>query len=125
MLKPSKELLSAVLGIKVIDDDYVYYEDYIAYKTPIDGTTYYWESINIYTFGNKCKQWAWDKHKQIVSSLIDERTARTPNEETLWYASCTSYYAASLDGIYEKTEPDAIAKICQWVLENKGKINDT
>lgn len=116
----SKELLSEVLDMEIADippkdknSKFVYYRE-LSLIT---------HSINIHELAHLCKAWAWDKHRQVVSSMIDERTARTPDEKTQWYASCTSYYEASLDGMYADREPEAIIKTCEWVYKNCKKDN--
>ena len=68
--------------------------------------------INIYELAHKCKEWAWAKgiDLQIMNHgeakfccKIDERNVK--------------YHSAK----WGETEPEAIFKACQWILENKAK----
>ena len=93
----TKELLSEVLGVYKIIEPY--------------GNILVWEwdksysnnncSINIYELAHKCKEWALQYDYTILSSK--------------------GYATISGKVFYDKTEPEAIFKACQWILENKDK----
>jgi hypothetical protein len=119
----SKELLSDVLGYRVsksyIDDTQdVQYVDVFLEG---DDTGIY-DSINIYELAHKCKEWAWSLHP---SSLF----IGTVKEEIKW--CCFVSFGVSIQPIYnetrktfyESTEPEAIFKACQWIVENK-EVNE-
>lgn len=104
MKLPSKELLSEVLGNGI----YVH--------VSLDNCVVSWnnankdESINIYELAYKCKEWAnkqnYDNNCFVVI-LYEDMTARVIITEDGF-------------GFNEKTEPEAIFKATQWILDNKG-----
>lgn len=106
----SKELLIEVLGGDVksfsIDKNNVYYD--------IDHGT----SINIYELAHKCKQWAFDKGYSLESAkrkvLLDENKM-----VDIWICCGFTPYNEVLPDFTEESEPEAIFKACQWVLDNK------
>ena len=120
----SKELLSEVLNIEIIDYsidtsqvriNQLWHED-----TPLNRelelfNTIYgcMHSINIYELAHKCKEWAYSKHGYLLNS---RRTFKT--KYLLGYCEvvkdCEFYYSE-----YSNTEVEAIFKACQWILENK------
>ena len=67
-------------------------------------------SINIYELAHKCKEWAKDYNYDI------------------WSGWDTDYYVAKVNPDFDdccdwteycNTEPEAIFKACQWILDNK------
>ena len=69
-------------------------------------------SINIHEFANKCKEWASNKLKLSVQS------AKGYNG---WYINVNSWNDSTFkskrfDNI--DTEPEAVFKACQWILDN-------
>ena len=79
-----------------------------------DDVLRYYNRINIYTFAFKCKECALSKEYIINSG------ATTSND---W--CCTIYkiikenpYIKELSHTWEQSEPEAIFKACNWILEN-------
>lgn len=119
----SKELLSKVLNITAICDDInnielnantiTFIEDY---WDEDEGSGFYRShSSNIYELANKCKDWAATKGYILFS--------KTRLNSSL--ASCYFHNMGLHD--YEddfhndfraETEPEAIFKACQWILDN-------
>ena len=68
--------------------------------------------INLYELAHKCKEWAWKQDKEHITTTINTRKTLTGlyktciNDDIEWFA---------------KTEPEAIFKACQWILEQKDK----
>ena len=113
---PSKELLSEVLELDIRESKYKdidnmllrygYWQECISNGKDISGVEY--AKINIYELAHKCKEWAWLKYKKnIVSTYLG------------------SAYIFPLNGEqHETTEPEAIFKACEWILEqNKIRID--
>jgi len=71
---------------------------------------------NVHELAYKCKVWAKQKNIILVSNL-------RVNDE----AQCVLHDVSDLLDIKElhscisPTEPEAIFKACEWILENKGK----
>ena len=120
----SKELLSEVLDKKVVVDDIsnielkentiTFIEDY---WDEDEGSGFYRNhTINIYELAHKCKEWALSKGYILMSK---PRTSSS-------FATCEFCKNGKCD--YEDdlwndfradTEPEAIFKACQWILNNK------
>ena len=115
----SKELLSEVLDIKYSFKNIKLreYEPYIQwYCDEVYKEHVY--SINVYELAHKCKEWALTKHKiSLQSTPIEE------NENEIYWSVILKLfneeYEENLEHIIKDTEPEAIFKACQWVLENK------
>ncbi len=102
----SEELLSEVLNeSRVILD----YEVSICGKEIHYGHTDIDEDgfINIYELAHKCKEWAKNKGYLLLSGYDDGKT---------FYCTCSN---KSSPDSYSGTEPEAIFKACQWILDNK------
>jgi len=100
----SKELLSEVLNVKVISIEVYtngvdYYEEH--------GSTIH---INIHELTHKCKEWALTQN-YIIKSFISDKG----------YAIIETKVGKDeiIDLKISNTEPEAIFKACQWILENK------
>jgi hypothetical protein len=65
--------------------------------------------VNIYEFSNRCKKWARIRGYELWSAVLD-----------VYSANC-SIYSTRMDVIDfdAETEPEAIIKATQWVIENK------
>jgi len=117
----SKELLSEVLGfecwnIKTAKDGALYVPNNslgFEYKDHIAGL------VNIHELAHKCKEWARGKDYSITSGNRNDGTLRydvlcvhkdTDIEE--W----DDFFSDMFD-----TEPEAIFKACEWILEQKAK----
>lgn len=98
----SKELFIKVTGINVsnvtFENSRIYYDDFTAIE----------KEINIYELANKCKEWAYSTYGIMIQS----------------YPYCGKGRADAIKGLKvdevfkEKTEPEAIFKAAQWVLDN-------
>ena len=69
-------------------------------------------SINVYELAHKCKEWAKDK-KYPISSLVGSQCN-----------NCQFPESSSGAVFYGDTEPEAIFKACEWILNNKQPSND-
>ena len=111
----SKELLNVVLNQDIKDIYGVganpnFEDNIITYSIKGNGDLEY---FNIHELAFKCKEWA---NRKGNCGLIVK------------YAPCVTYvYFQFLIGdfspnpIKADTEPEAIFKACQWILDNKGK----
>ena len=111
----SKELLSEVLGVKIsskygvigkdVKDNRFYYllEGYKHIHSDA-------QEINIHELAYKCKEWAWEQGYVINSHYAKDDC----------YARANNMVEFSIES-KEKTEPEAVFKACQWILENKDK----
>ena len=104
----SKELLSEVLGYKV------------ELVKSNNGTTLYFNKyengdyINIHELAHKCKEWAVLKGYEIETKLYAIGTEI--------YSSANISYGRNMGKYIDTittTEPEAIFKACQWILDNK------
>lgn len=103
----SKELLSAVLGVKVVE---IYKEKgeiyrYRRYKEEIDGCHIH----NIYELAHKCKEWALKNgyYLTIYNDAID----------IVLKTNCKIVENIT-DGSFNYS-PMLVFKACEWILENK------
>lgn len=109
---PSKELLSKVLGVYVTEffldcESLVYVYDKI-----FNENEQYKNDINIYELAHKCKEWAlFEGH--ILSSWMTN-----PMNEIECYCKSNNIDRYPFQA---NTEPEAIFKACEWILENKDK----
>ena len=106
----SKELLSEVLDCEIMDMG-VEGSD-VTYLMP---SKCHWIDINIYELAHECKEWAYDRYGDEVSSM---KSYFAEYEKKLWYSTTSKYYEISLDGFYADTEPEAIFKACEWILKD-------
>lgn len=99
----SKELLSAVLGKVVRRIEYKEEGKRIYYDELVDDIDWI-RSVNIHELAHKCKEWA-----------------RVNRRYRIYSESAGVAYLMEIEEIqhYAKTEPEAIFKACQWILENK------
>lgn len=102
----SKELLSEVLGTDLTSLGKVSLEDaqLCLWDTLNDSPYMVW---NIHELAHKCKEWAFNK-MLFLSSGFD-----TDGAFCLDRMNVKSFIA--------DTEPEAIFKACQWILDNKDK----
>jgi len=127
----SKELLSVVLNKQMINcyDESIQIEKVVRIKVEEKSIKYNYEfgciqrtsvmydgEINIYELAHKCKEWALENNYAIKSEIINLKTDKgfaialsiLHCPIALKQANCFAY-----------TEPEAIFKACQWILENK------
>lgn len=109
----SKELLCKVLELKKIDE--IYQEDNLLYFCESN------KGINIYELAHKCKEWAVSKRYSLYSGydkLINKYGVYVnllllgDDESTIGGWDTEIYFIAN-------TEPEAIFKACQYIMENK------
>jgi hypothetical protein len=94
----SKELITQVLNLKRVDEIYV--EDNLIYFCELN------EGINIYELAYKCKEWAYEFGYQLASYPTGEiYMCRDPHNNNVYVSG--------------SSEPEAIFKACQWILDNK------
>lgn len=117
----SKELLSEVLGYKIwkILDCNMGTLRYCIYPNKGDEPSEYMFPINIYELAHKCKEWAIENGFCVMSATFN---ADEDDIEENWIKD-VNYAWAELhneDKLFRAdTEPEAIFKACQWILENK------
>ena len=118
----SKELLSKVLEYKVFD---VLTErlpnNCLFYRTNDEATirrySPYLPSINIYELAHKCKEWA-----SINSYALESSVHMQPKRSSV--AGCQihwRYETEDLPYFEADTEPEAIFKACEWILDKDSK----
>jgi len=101
----SKELLSEVFGWKIkfvnprINDNEISFIDY-------NGNT---DSFNVYYVAHKCKEWA-------LEQGFETRVTFDKNYKGIWIKK---RFGFAEESFMANTEPEAIFKACQWVLDNK------
>lgn len=119
-----KELLSAVLGEEYIDRlvEVISIEDNLMrtyYDCGSGAPTGLGLEINIYELAHKCKEWAFNEGFTLSSSKdgIDEWCIELYNH----LADDINDYRLNIDfdAFDATTEPEAIFKACQWILDNK------
>ena len=106
----SKELLSEVFGVDIKDDPKIGF----AYDD-VNGIELEWKEVrfNFISYpldyvAHKCKEWAYINGNLIMSGLFVFEGHKDG--------------VAHIDGMqkwYAPTEPEAIFKACQWILDNK------
>ena len=118
-LKISKELLSEVLNYEVdaflgINKNEI---DYTCCRDENEG--YIDISINLYEFAFKCKEWAYIKGF-IVEIGVHPIIKQNRNDRDYFYAIKTLngelLKKSNVDEVM-KSEPTAIIKACNWILE--------
>ena len=110
----SKELLSEVLKNTVYeenDDIIKVIYDIKANEVVFWTDEEYFNSVNIYELMHKCKEWAssLDGREYWLQSWI---------EQSPILAVCEVDYQSDNKGFTADTEPEAIFKACEWILEN-------
>jgi len=95
----TKELLSEVLGKTVSNPRFATSDIMLRYSY---GTGF--QEINIYELAHKCKEWAKENNIIVSSNQYSVLVTDNSNIRELFKAH---------------TEPEAIFKACQWLLENK------
>ena len=76
----------------------------------------YYDRINIYEFAFKCKEWAFKNGRYVLQS----QSYTVKDYKFTKGAFCYTHF--SMSGIgnshWADTEPEAIFKACNWILEN-------
>ena len=131
----SKELLSEVLNENRVTIKNLCISNniliYVSFCSPneLNGTNYnehllndyhclkadIYQEINIYELAHKCKEWAWDSHEYKLYSTIGFC-------KFFWsYTDSIGIMRAHERSFDADSEPEAIFKACQWILDNKDK----
>jgi hypothetical protein len=114
----SKKILDAVLGLnirqfEIVGNDIIYQ----VFEMSKD------EKINIYELAHKCKEWAvmLQPNKQALSSYPRWGNHKDYPETNGHYYICQHL----VTGVQfeAETEPEAIFKACEWILDNCLKIS--
>ena len=105
---PSKELLSAVLGINCTFVDKLC-GNQLGFKTDNKDFTHL---INIYELAHKCKKWA--NKKYFIDIDSHSGCARWGAEAVSHNGRPSVFYEQVFIG---RTEPEAIFKACEWIME--------
>ena len=108
----SKKLLSEILG----------YDADPSLTIEIRGEGIFSPGINIHELAHKCKEWAWDKEFELKPSKCryqkDEEDYKCEIYlKTYWYKDKNQYPEVIF---YAGTEPKAIFKACEWILEQQS-----
>lgn len=117
----SKELLSEVLEIEVENISLMKNDisQYIGINEVKGGG--FKGSINIYELAHKCKEWAYDSFKMIITPKFYDYTDPCYD--------CTIEYGLKNENkikafahpdFISKTEPKTIFKACEWILNQKA-----
>lgn len=127
----SKELMSEVLGYRVLSNILIQEEIIIKLNFEYFQTKYENDEINIYELAYKCKEWACKKGYSIISiSDFDIRHDTIDNYDKYYFTAYINMNLfpelnkkeyTHLHDINSSTEPEAIFKACQWILDNKQK----
>ena len=110
-----KKLLSEVLGHEF--DSFTYNKESSDIRIVVDNN-YSPIYINIYELAHKCKEWALNQDNcfSIVSGKVPNNYFCVVQYSFQWLGKdgYEEYFT-------EDTEPEAIFKACQWILDNKDK----
>ena len=106
----SKELLCEVYSEEVDFIRYVANNTHEVYfKNP---TRLKYQIVNIYELAHKCKEWAYNNNYYVYSIFAF-------GGEGWSYITHTDNISKRLSSFDTDSEPEAIFKACQWILENK------
>lgn len=122
----SKELLSKILGYEAteiykVDNTLLYYETsdmaihmkFSPYKC----------NINVHELAHKCKKWAWDNTRSFYKKYYGNIGSISSGVTYQNKFYCEIGYGSGEDETFEAdSEPEAIFKACQWILDNKGRL---
>ena len=130
----SKKLLCSVLqNNRVSSDGYKQSDDNLIHFNCVYGNApddYYdeVECINIYELAHMCKEWAKDQkicgqlpHVYLIDSGLEKKSDEPCGRG--YKIKCAAWFAYNIVGdikyFYAATEPEAVFKACQWILDNK------
>ncbi len=116
----SKELLREVLKDKKIEfvdirDNQIWFA-----KTEKGAMAWTWSDIciNIHELAHKCKEWA-DGYGYTLKSFTADNYQGVSNGCCEFYYERTGKKVKDLKDVCEQSEPEAIFKACQWILDDK------
>ena len=120
----SKELLNKVLNIEIVSyqmkqKNILAYEYNKVSKNQWSGKTFCNRSINIYELAHKCKEWAVNlsPNKHAFSSYSRWGDLRNYKKNNGFYYICQHLVSGAQ--FEAETEPEAIFKACQWILDKE------
>lgn len=112
----SKELLSEVLGRYVVEfknESWLKSNNTIVYTLKDEESE---DFINIYELANKCKEWALSKDYYLRA---EQGINYYDNLQWTCFLNINMDDGAEYIDYWNSTEPEAIFKACQWILDNK------
>ena len=117
----SKELLSEVLGRECTS--FVIRSNIITYNCKVFGIQGYKfskvvETINMYELAHECKEWATLIHSQYFLVIFVDGISETTHIRQ-YGVDIVDRDLCNIMGFTAETEPEAIFKACQWILDNK------
>ena len=105
------EVLSVILQIMTTRENILLKENTISYTFAHESTsTFKEQEINIHELAHICKDWAWNKHLITIRSGFAEFGA---------WSNFSHNHISFVSMNIPLTEPEAIFKACQWILDNK------
>ena len=124
--KISKELLSSVLGVNILEYTQTTRNVYFSYTK--DNITYTGFSINIHELADKCKKWALAckytitpivilSGKDYLRYILEVKSFHNPSIDRKAF----TYFRHCTPKVYN-SEQQAVFDACQWILDNKGKL---
>ena len=116
----SKELLSEVVGKEVKEIRWVKeHKSQMQYDVEADMD---YTTINIYELAHKCKEWA-NKY-QHEAEVVDKQVKLLSYTDRFGGHCRIKLFPAQPDctdvSFSEPTEPEAIFKACEWILQQKA-----
>jgi len=108
----SNELLSEVLGLEIDDmrrDNHT--QNWIDYTTVYDDINQS-SMINIYELAHKCKEWAYS-----LGHVVSTQYRTDYSNATTSLAWCESLAYEGRQNFKADTEPEAIFRACEWILQ--------
>ncbi len=93
----------------------------------VDGNKIYWYTreggiarshMNVYEFMHRCKKWALENGYELTSRISEAPHSPACNAATF------SQYIDEGKWLKGRTEPEAVARALEWIMEQKEK-NDT
>jgi mevalonate pyrophosphate decarboxylase len=99
-------------------------KNYIEYTSEVTGNPYNYithDKISVYELAHKCKEWAYSQGYIISSGLTPVLGVNKDGWAEVF--SSSTPLDGKLHTFKQLSEPKAIFKACQWLLEqNKGKL---
>lgn len=120
----SKELLGKVLGIRTIMMNPILEPGnrvgYLVYgsQNTLQEVRNNHKQINLYELAHKCKEWAFDKGYIISSGLTPVLGVNKDGWAEVF--SSSTPLDGKLHTFKQLSEPEAVFKACQWILEQRS-----
>jgi len=116
----SEELLSGVLNIDDIHDNYEIMNDILFYNIDCtdeeDINAYESREINIYELAHKCKKWAFGLGYIIDSAFVPKGNFTSSYVMVRNHTQSINEYEYRVNA---DTEPESIFLACEWILKQK------